>query len=485
MTQQKPIRVRFAPSPTGFLHIGNARTALFNWLFARKNGGVFVLRIEDTDLARSTDEYADGVLSDLAWLKLEWDEGPDIGGNYGPYKQSLRQKIYEKHLAEFHAKGLAYPCFCQSDELEERRQAAMKAGTAPRYDNRCRHLTKEEVAQKTAQGVKPSWRFKVPEKTIIVDDIIRGKVEFDTRLLGDFVIMKSDGQPTFHFAVSVDDALMEITHVVRGEDHLSNTPRHILLFEALNFTPPKFAHLPMILGPDGERLSKRHGAASVSEFRKMGYMPEALINYLALLGWSPEGQKELLPVDELAGQFSLEKVNKSASTFDYAKLNWVSENYIRNEDLGRVTSLALPYLKDAGLIEGELNEEQIEGIRNVVKIVRPYLACMSDVVRHARALLCDTPDLNPADLQELAGKEDLLKLFVAEMEKIDDVKTVDWKGFFAELSKKSGLKGKSLFKPIRIAVTGAEHGPEMLDVIPVLGKQRCIRRVLGILETKK
>jgi glutamyl-tRNA synthetase len=482
MSSKSTVRVRFAPSPTGYLHIGNARTALFNWLFARKNGGVFVLRIEDTDLARSTDAYAEGVLSDLAWLKLAWDEGPDIGGNYGPYKQSLRQKIYEKHLDGFREKGLAYPCFCRPEELEERRQSAMRSGAAPRYDNRCRGLTAGQIAEKTARGIKPSWRFKVPEKIIIVDDIIRGKVEFDTRLLGDFVIMKSDGQPTFHFAVSVDDALMEITHVVRGEDHLSNTPRHILLFEALGYAPPKFAHLPMILGADGERLSKRHGAASVSEFRKMGYLPEALDNYLALLGWSPGDKKELLSADELVGQFALEDVNKSASIFDYAKLNWVSANYIRNEDLGRLTSLALPYLKDAGLIAGELNEEDIERVRSVVKIVRPYLNCISDVAGHARALLCDTADITPEDMQELQGKGELLRLFIAEMAKVEDVISVDWKAFFAELSKKSGLKGKALFKPIRLAVTGAAHGPEMLDVIPVLGKQRCVNRITAILE---
>ncbi|HRZ87472.1 MAG TPA: glutamate--tRNA ligase [bacterium] len=471
------MRVRFAPSPTGYLHIGNARTALFNWLFARKMGGTFILRIEDTDLARSTDEYAEGILSDLAWLKLAWNEGPDIGGDRGPYKQSLRQKIYDKYLDELKGKGLAYPCFCQPDELEARRKAAMEKGTAPRYDNRCRALTQKEIAQKAAQGVKPSWRFKVPERTIVVDDVIRGKVEFDTRQLGDFVIMKSDGVPTFHFAVSVDDTLMEITHVIRGEDHLSNTPRHILLFESLGFTPPRFAHLPMILGPDGERLSKRHGAASVSEFRKLGYLPEALNNYLALLGWAPEGDKEILSMDELVAQFSLEKVNRSASTFDYAKLKWVSENYIRNEDLGRIALLALPYLREAGLIEGELTEEEMERVRSVVKLVRPYLACMADVAEHARPLLAETAAASAGDLASISGAAQLLQLLAVDLEKVADIRDVDWKKFFGDLAKASGLKGKALYRPIRIAITGQEHGPELLDVIPVLGKERCIARV--------
>ncbi|MFC2149487.1 glutamate--tRNA ligase [Candidatus Auribacterota bacterium] len=474
------IRVRFAPSPTGFMHVGNTRTALFNWLFAKKHGGTFILRIEDTDAERSSEKFYENIISELRWLGLNWDEGPDTGGNYGPYRQSLRKKVYGNYFNVLKSQGIIYPCYCQPEELDRRRKEALSKGLPPGYDNRCRSLNAGEIAGKEAAGIKPSWRFKVPEKKIVIDDIIRGKVEFDTKLLGDFVISKSDGSPVFHFAVCVDDGLMKVTHVIRGEDHLSNTPRHILLFEAMGFEPPKFAHLPMIMGPDGSRLSKRHGAVSVTEFRKMGYLPEALVNYLGLLGWAPEGGKEIISAEQMVSEFRLEKVNKSSAIFDHAKLNWISGSYIRNEDIKRITALALPYLKEAGLIKGNISEERMEEIERVINLVRPYLNRVSEVVDHAKALITDSFEVNQEDIDCLKEKEGLLGLFLDEADNSagDDL---DWKTFFSDLMKKSGLKGKAFYLPIRIGVTGSSQGPELIDVLSALGKDRCVNRVRNVL----
>src|SRR4051812_18837205 len=322
------MRVRFAPSPTGKLHVGNARTALFNWLLARGQGGTFVLRIEDTDVERSTAESEAAIIDDIRWLGLDWDEGPDTGGPHGPYRQSERADLYARYAQQLVETGHAYPCFCSREQLEADREQALAGGRPARYAGTCRRLSKEQAAQRIAAGAKPALRFRIPDNhEVRFVDAVRGEVRFHTDVIGDPIIVRGEGVPAYNFAVVVDDALMGITHVVRGEDHISNTPRQILLYEALGFVPPAFAHLALVMGPDHTPLSKRHGATSVAEFRSRGYLPEALVNYLALIGWSPGNDEELLPMAEMARRFSLEDVGVSAGGVDEEKLGWAKRPY--------------------------------------------------------------------------------------------------------------------------------------------------------------
>ncbi|HHT9130309.1 MAG TPA: glutamate--tRNA ligase, partial [Candidatus Brocadiaceae bacterium] len=317
------VRVRFAPSPTGLLHIGNARMAIFNWLFAKRHDGIFILRIEDTDAARSDKKYMDQLIEDLHWLGLTWQEGPDVGGQYGPYLQSERLHIYHDFCQKFLKEGIAYRCYCTPEELEERRRIAKLTGRPPRYDNRCRELTDKQKKAFETSGLNFTIRFKVPDELVIFDDLIRGTCQFNMSLIGDFVIMRSDETPSFHFAVAADDTLMNITHVIRGEDHLSNTPCHILLFNALKTPSPQFAHLSLTMGADRTLLSKRHGAFSISEYRKLGYLPEALLNYMMLLGWAPKNKKEKFTVEDIINTFEIRDMSKASSVFDQQKLDWL------------------------------------------------------------------------------------------------------------------------------------------------------------------
>src|SRR4051812_9640733 len=349
------MRLRFAPSPTGQLHVGNARTALFNWLLARGSGGTFVLRIEDTDIERSTREAEDAILRDLRWLGLDWDEGPDTGGPCGPYRQSERLHLFTSYAQELLTAEAAYYCFCSVAQLEANRQAAVAAGRPSMYPGTCRSLSVEQANARIAAGERPAIRFRVPERRdVVFTDLVRGDVRFSGDVIGDPVIVRADGHPAYNFAVVVDDALMEITHVVRGEDHISNTPRQLLLYEAMGFTPPAFAHLALVLGPDHSPLSKRHGATSVAEFRGKGYLPEALVNYLALIGWSPRhgapagDGDELMSIDEMARRFSLDAVGHSAGVFDEEKLAWVNRHYLKAADPAHIARLAVPYFVEAG-----------------------------------------------------------------------------------------------------------------------------------------
>src|SRR5204862_6264777 len=341
-----PMRVRFAPSPTGQLHVGNARTALFNWLLARGSNGTFILRIEDTDAERSTRESEGEILRDLRWLGLDWDEGPDVGGPRGPYRQSERMHRYQSDAKELLGADAAYYCFCSTAQLGAEREEAVAAGRTARYAGTCRRLSRDQAAARIAAGERPAIRFRVLEaRDAVSTDIVRGDVRFHTDVIGDPVIVRADGHPAYNFAVVVDDALMEVTHVIRGEDHISNTPRQVLLYEALGFAPPSFAHLALVLGPDHSPLSKRHGATSVAEFRAKGYLPEALVNYLALIGWSPGNDDELLPVEELARRFSLDRVGHSAGVFDEEKLAWVNRHYLKMADSRRIAELSVAYFK--------------------------------------------------------------------------------------------------------------------------------------------
>ena len=344
------MRVRFAPSPTGALHVGNVRTAVFNWLLARGAGGTLILRIEDTDVERSTRESEASMLEDLRWLGLDWDEGPDIGGAHGPYRDSERLHLYQSYATELLNAGSAYYCFCSTAQLEADRQTAVAEGRPALYPGTCRKLPPEQVQARIAAGERPAIRFRVPEgRDVSFVDAVRGEVRFSGDVIGDPVIVRADAHPAYNFAVVIDDALMEITDVVRGEDHISNTPRQILLYEALGFTPPQFAHLALVMGPDHSPLSKRHGATSVAEFRAKGYLPEALVNYLALIGWSPGNDDELLPVDELARRFSLDRVGHSAGVFDEEKLAWVNRHYLQMADPVRIAALSVPFFEAAGV----------------------------------------------------------------------------------------------------------------------------------------
>ena len=478
------IRVRFAPSPTGYLHIGNARTAFFNWLFAKSKNGKFILRIEDTDIARSKDTYSEKILEDLKWLGIDWNEGPDIGGLFAPYRQSERLEHYREFAGQLISEGKAYPCFCTDEELKERRAAALKKGLPPRYDGRCRKLD-ASMADELKKNNKPfALRFKVPDKKLMVDDLIKGKVEFDTSLIGDFVIMKSANTPSFNFAVVCDDYAMKISHVVRGEDHLSNTPKHMLLFEALGAASPRYAHMSLTTAPGGVRLSKRTGATSIAKYKELGYLPEALMNYLALLGWAPEDDKEIVSIDEMAKEFKIERLSKSSEAFDPAKLDWMSGMYIRNADLGLLTNLAIPYMIAKKFIKNSDAKKKFSELKGIVAAVRDHLACMSEITEHVGIFFNEKIKIKDKKLKEVVKTKEaklVLASFLKNLEKIDKLNEESFAPLVKLVAEETSLKGKNLYVPLRAAITGEPHGPELKLILPILGKDRCIKRVKQLL----
>ncbi|NLO89042.1 MAG: glutamate--tRNA ligase [Clostridia bacterium] len=477
----KDIRVRFAPSPTGPLHIGGARSALFNFLLARKYGGSVILRIEDTDLERSSRESEKDIMDSLRWLGLSWDEGPDIGGPYGPYRQMERLDIYKKYVEKLFEKGYAYHCYCTEEELEQQRQELLAKGEMPRYTGVCYGLSEEERRKREEEGRKPVVRFRVPQDRIIeINDLVRGKVSFESSGIGDFIIVKSDGVPTYNFAVVVDDHEMGITHVIRAEEHLSNTPRQVLLYEALGLTPPEFAHISLILGKDRSKMSKRHGATSINQYRREGYLPEAMVNFLALLGWSPEGEEEVFSVDQLIERFSMDRVAKSPAVFDLEKLRWLNGVYIRNSDLERIAGLALPYLQEAGYASENPGPEEWERIKNVVEAVREYLGALSEITEHVRIFFETQFDFEDEKAAAVLREEQVPAVMEALKSKLAGVDSLDKEGakkLLKEVSKEVKLKGRKVFMPIRVALTGMTHGPELHDIIPLLGAEEVIRRV--------
>ena len=477
----KDIRVRFAPSPTGPLHIGGARSALFNFLLARKYGGSVILRIEDTDLERSSRESEKDIMDSLKWLGLSWDEGPDVGGPYGPYRQTERLHIYKKYVEKLFEKGYAYYCYCTEEELEQQRKELLAKGEMPRYTGVCFGLSEEERRRKEEEGRKPVVRFRVPQDRIIeINDLVRGKVSFESSGIGDFIIVKSDGVPTYNFAVVVDDYEMGITHVIRAEEHLSNTPRQVLLYEALGLTPPEFAHISLILGKDRSKMSKRHGATSINQYRREGYLPEAMVNFLALLGWSPEGEEEVFSMDQLIEQFSLDRVAKSPAVFDLEKLRWLNGVYIRNSSLERIAELALPYLQEAGYASENPGPEEWERVKNVVAAVREYLGSLSEITQHAGIFFESQFDFEDERAAAVLREEQVPMVMEALKRKIAGVDSLDKEGakrLLKEISKELKLKGRKVFMPIRVALTGRTHGPELHDIIPLLGAEEVIRRV--------
>ena len=473
------MRVRFAPSPTGQLHVGNARTALFNWLLAKGSGGVLILRIEDTDFERSTRQSSDAILEDLRWMGLTWDEGVAAGGDHGPYHQSERLHIYRAYIVELMAAGKAYHCFCSAEQLEADRQAALKDGKPPKYVGRCRNIAKNDARRRIDNGEKAVVRFRIPEnRDVVFDDIVRGEVRFSTEVIGDPVLVRSDGIPAYNYAVVIDDALMEVTHVVRGEDHISNTPRQILLYEAFGWTLPRFAHLSLVLGPDHSPLSKRHGATSVAEFRARGYLPEALTNYLALLGWSPGDDQELLPLEELAKRFRLEDVGHSAGVFDIDKLAWVNRHYLKTADPVRLTRLAVPYLQSAGWVT-DPNDDGVAFLESIV----PVAASAVDRLEQIPARLAFLFDYSPAQAlaqtdvraEAMASRGVIEALAVELASAAPMLHREAFRALAARVRERSGQKGKGLFHPIRLALTGEPEGLELDIAVPALERGARLR----------
>ena len=475
------MRVRFAPSPTGPFHIGGARSALFNWLLARKTGGKLILRIEDTDLERSSRESEENIKNALKWLGIDWDEGIDIGGEYGPYRQTERLPIYAEYTERLLASGKAYRCYCTDQELDAERQKLMAEGQTPRYLGKCRQLTAADEAALLAEGRKPTVRFRVPEnQDITFQDAVRGTVSFDSNGIGDYVIVKSDGIPVYNYAVVLDDALMKITHVVRAEEHLSNTPRQILLYQALGLPLPIFGHVSLILGKDRSKMSKRHGATSVEQYKALGYLPEALVNFLALLGWSPVGEQEIFSSAELIELFSLDHVAKNPAVFDIDKLNWINSQYLKRLDLGTLTDMALPHLREAGLIEAELTAERKAWVTQVVGAVRDYISFAAQIPEHAAVFFQDEITMENDETADVLRDPDVPQVMEAFLNKLAAMDPVDGEQVQAALKavgKELKLGGKKVFMPVRVALTGKMHGPELIALIPLLGVARTTARI--------
>jgi len=481
---KEEVRVRFAPSPTGELHIGGARTALFNWLFARHNEGKLILRIEDTDVVRSRENFSKSAMDSLRWLGLDWDEGPGKGGDYGPYFQSQRLSIYQKYAGKLIEEKKAYLCYCTQEELEESNRKMRAKNELPRYDGRCRTLSPTQIGNLEEKGILSSIRFKVPEKGITyVGDLLRGKVSFANEMMGDFIILKSNKTPAFNFANVIDDALMRITCVIRGDDHLSNTPRQILLYKALNFENPQYVHIPMILGKDGTKLSKRHAATSVSSYRKKGYLPWALVNYLALLGWSTADSQQFFEKEELIEKFSLEKIGKSAAILDSQKLKWMNGEYIRRMKPEVLTDLLIPYLKKTSLVEQILATPK--KMTEIVRLEQERIKIFSDFFEEADFFFEKDFNYDSAAVDERLKKDYvplLLKEIRKRIEQLSPFREETLEGMARNLSKDFSLTTGQVFHPLRVSLTGKMKGPGLFELAVVLGKKEVLRRIDRTLE---
>ncbi len=477
-------KVRFAPSPTGPFHIGGARSALFNWLLAKKEKGTFVLRIEDTDLARSTRESEENIKKALHWLGLSWDEGVDVGGENGPYRQSERLHLYEAVTKRLLEEGKAYHCYCSEEELEKERQAQMDKGETPRYNGHCRHLTAEQKEAYEKEGRKPVVRFHVPLNEVIsFDDMVRGHVSFESNGVGDFVIVKSDGMPVYNYGVVIDDHDMEISHVIRAEEHLSNTPRQIALFKALRWEIPTFGHISLILGKDYKKMSKRHGATSVEQYKNLGYLPEAIVNFLALLGWAPEGEQELFTREELISAFSMDRVAKNPAVFDIDKLNWINFNYMKQLSSEELYNLCLPHLQEAGYAGETPSLEEKAKLMLMCETVKEHISYGAQIKNEVNMFFAEDITLDKGQEEEIAavkGEESfmqVLEIFKDKLFSMEEVTVEKVKAAIKELMKETGLKGKFVYMPIRIALTGRMHGPDLNNIVVLLGKETCIKRL--------
>lgn len=476
------LKVRFAPSPTGPLHIGGARSALFNFLLAQKENGVFIVRSEDTDLERSSKESEHNILEALRWLNIQWNEGIEVGGDNGPYRQTERLKIYQEYTDKLLAGGHAYHCYCSEEELEQERQELIAKGETPRYLGKCRNLTSEERQAYEVAGRKPVVRFRVPEgQQIVINDRVRGEVIFDSDGIGDFVIVKSDGIPTYNFAVVIDDTTMSVTHVIRGEEHLSNTPRQILIYQALGLQTPEFAHISLILNTEGRKMSKRDGDTAVKDYQAKGYLPEAVVNFIALMGWSPAGEQEFLTLEEMIQAFSLDRVSKSPAVFDVNKLNYISSHYIKNAAPERLARMALPYLQEIGILpQGEISDQQQAWLTHYVQAIVNHLSYMAQVKDFAQYFYgSESPAPEGEALEILKGEQvlEVLDLLAFKLKDLEQINVDNTKVLLKQITKELKLGGKQVYMPIRIALTGQMHGPELYDIIPLLGLENILSRL--------
>jgi len=505
-TQPDEVRVRFAPSPTGNLHIGSARTALFNYLFARANKGKFVLRIEDTDKERSKPEYEKNVIDGLKWLGIEWDEGPDKDGSYGPYRQSERLETYKRYLEKLLKENNAYYCFCSEEDTEAERQYQLSIGEAPRYNGKCSKLTKEEVEKNFKDGKSSVIRFKIPPKKVKFNDLIRGPIEFDTALIGDTVIAKDLMNPLYNFSVVIDDFEMKISHVIRGEEHISNTPRQIVLQEALGLPQVKYAHIPIILAPDRSKLSKRHGATAVLDYQKDGYLPEAIINFIAFLGWNPGSEREIYSLASLCKEFSLDKIQKAGAVFNIKRLDYLNGFYIRHRSIEKLTELCIPYLVEAGLIEPSFGEEQyppaygakeiiqkyknsatqkeinFDFLKNTISLYQERLKKLSEIVELTDFFFKDNLEYDKSLLKwkEMSDKEIFESLNGAE-EILSKTKQEDWiienlTNLLMPEAEKAGDRGRLLW-PLRASLTGKQASAGPFEIMALLGKEETLKRI--------
>jgi len=499
------VRTRLAPSPTGFLHIGTARTALFNYLFAKKNQGSFILRIEDTDLERSDPKFEKDILESLKWLGIEWSEGPENGGDYGPYRQSERLNIYAKYLEKLLQEGKAYHCFCSEEELEAQRQYAISLGKPWLYSGKCGQLSPKEVDEYLAEGKPSIIRFRTPQKSVEFNDLIRGRLKFDSFLIGDIAIAKSISTPLYNFAVVIDDFEMRISHVIRGEDHISNTPKQILIQEALGFPRPEYIHLPLILGPDRTKLSKRHGAVAIAEYRELGYLPETLVNFMAFLGWNPGGDREIYSMPSLIKEFSLDRVQKGGAVFNVKRLNFLNGFYIRQKSAEKLTELCLPYLIEQGLIEPQFKSTQyppaygameitqtykiketgeeitLDYLKKIVSLHQERLKKISEITELTDFFFKGSLgyDKNLLKWKEMSNDEltdslDRLEKILSEIEIRNWVKENLEKIIMSEAE--AGDRGKLLW-PLRAALTGKESSAGPFEIAELLGKEKTLKRI--------
>lgn len=480
------IRVRYAPSPTGHLHIGNARTALFNYLFARNQGGKFIIRIEDTDLKRNIEGGEESQLQYLKWLGMDWDESVDVGGEFGPYRQSERISIYDEYTKQLFEKDFVYKCYCTEEELEADRAAQMERNETPKYSGRCRHLTEEDRAQFENEGRKPSVRFKVPSGQVLrFDDMVKGEVSFESEGFGDFVIVKKDGIPTYNYAVVLDDYLMKISHVLRGDDHISNTPKQLLIYDAFGWEAPVFGHMTLIVNESRKKLSKRDESIIqfIEQYEELGYLPEALFNFITLLGWSPSGEDEIFTKEEFIEKFDADRLSKSPALFDRQKLSWMNNQYMKKAELERVIELALPHLVQAGKVKNDRTADEETWVRSLISLYQEKMSYGAEIVELSEIFFQEELTFEDEAKDVLAGEQvpEVLRAFLQEIENLSEFTATQIKAAVKAVQKGTGHKGQKLFMPIRSAVTGQTHGPDLMLAIELLGFEKVKKRVENLL----
>ncbi|MDN6194900.1 MAG: glutamate--tRNA ligase [Atopostipes suicloacalis] len=475
------VRVRYAPSPTGYLHIGNARTALFNYLFARHHDGKFVIRTEDTDQKRHVEGGEESQFENLRWLGIDWDEASDLGGEYGPYRQSERLHIYTPLVEKLLAEDKAYKCYCTAEELETEREKQMAEGKMPQYSGKCAHLTDEERAEKESEGITPVVRIRTDQKQVYTfNDLVKGEISFEGKSVGsDWVILKRDGFPTYNFAVVVDDHYMEISHVLRGDDHISNTPKQLLVYEALGWEAPKFGHMTLIINAEtGKKLSKRDTDVLqfIEDYRELGYLPEALFNFIALLGWSPVGEEEIFSQEELIEIFDHERLGTSPAAFDAAKLDWIANEYIKALDLDELVELVIAKLKEDDYISGELSDEEYEHYKKLTSLYQEQMSYTKALPEVAGLFFDQEINWSEEALNILSGETvpAVLKAFKSELSTLETFDASEISKAIKEVQKETGVKGRDLYMPIRVATTGQQHGPQLGDSIELLGKEKVL-----------